>query len=58
LSIALQEIATDYLNKKMWVPHKGLKQEENFLACTHGRFPLLYYNLAAILKERNSASSP
>lgn len=42
----------------MWVPHKGLKQEESFLACTYGRFPFLYYNLAAILKDRIFASSP
>lgn len=55
LWIAVQQIATDYLNKKKWVPQKSLKQEEIFLAC---RFPFLYYSLAAILKDRIFASSP
>lgn len=58
LQIAVQEIASDSLNKKMWVPHKGLKRKESFLACTHCRFPFLYYSLAATLKDRIFASSP
>lgn len=44
-----------WLLKKIWVPYRGLKQEESFLAsCTRGRFPFLYYNLVALLKDRAS----